>query len=152
MNINIETINFISVESTSPSSNHQVISNRSPDIYSNLFRRFFTSSSTDYGQTHESVLPEEIQISFSSIPTMSSSNVSSIPLTLQDLSQNTQLLLFNLEENTTEIICSICRNPVQHQDICRKVNRCLHIFHSSCIDSWLARQDTCPLCRCSIRQ
>lgn len=147
MNINIENINFISVESVS--SNHHVVPNRYSSLYSNVLRRFFTEETSP---DTTAVLPEEIQISFStSSPFVAMSNTSVVPLSLQDLSQNTQLLLYQ-SDNHSESLCSICRIPIQNQEICRKVNRCLHLFHSSCIDSWLIRQDTCPLCRCSIRQ
>ena len=44
--------------------------------------------------------------------------------------------------------CSIC-----HEEDCvvRHTLRCNHTFHSPCIEQWLRRHSTCPLCRCKIR-
>ena len=36
-------------------------------------------------------------------------------------------------------------------DIIRKINSCNHIFHMSCIDTWLESNTMCPICRCDLR-
>ena len=57
-------------------------------------------------------------------------------------------------------ICSICKNPLNEACItcqsnqesneakdCRKVvGICNHCFHTHCIDSWIKKQNKCPLC------
>ncbi|BAB02822.1 unnamed protein product [Arabidopsis thaliana] len=32
-------------------------------------------------------------------------------------------------------------------EVGRKLARCGHTFHMNCIDEWLLRQETCPICR-----
>lgn len=47
--------------------------------------------------------------------------------------------------------CCICREPFTEETVIRKLNRCSHKFHISCIDTWLQSNTTCPLCRGSVR-
>jgi hypothetical protein len=67
-------------------------------------------------------------------------------LQMQELNQYTEL--FVNEDTTTEAaICSICRNNFVENEICRKITNCNHYFHQTCVDSWLVRNQTCPMCR-----
>uniref|UniRef100_A0A7S1RMU8 RING-type domain-containing protein n=1 Tax=Alexandrium catenella TaxID=2925 RepID=A0A7S1RMU8_ALECA len=43
-------------------------------------------------------------------------------------------------------VCSICCDVFQDKDRLR-VLPCKHHFHAACIDRWLARNCTCPLCK-----
>ncbi|CAD8141408.1 unnamed protein product [Paramecium octaurelia] len=42
--------------------------------------------------------------------------------------------------------CQICLVEFQKQDLV-KLTYCLHLFHSTCIDEWRKRNQTCPFCR-----
>ena len=42
--------------------------------------------------------------------------------------------------------CRICIDDFSTVDLVRGL-RCLHIFHVSCIDSWLIKTAVCPICR-----
>jgi len=42
-------------------------------------------------------------------------------------------------------LCSICLNDYEEDDELRTLP-CKHLFHSKCIDRWLANHTTCPLC------
>ncbi|CAK81972.1 unnamed protein product (macronuclear) [Paramecium tetraurelia] len=42
--------------------------------------------------------------------------------------------------------CQICLVEFQKQDLV-KLTFCLHLFHSTCIDEWRRRNQTCPFCR-----
>lgn len=46
--------------------------------------------------------------------------------------------------------CSICLEEfgISHEFMC--INKCRHVFHRFCIDSWLEKNRTCPICRCSV--
>jgi len=46
--------------------------------------------------------------------------------------------------------CSICLTDVSPGECMRRLPRCGHTFHRSCIDLWLVRQADCPLCKRSI--
>ena len=48
--------------------------------------------------------------------------------------------------------CTICLQGYQEGDSlsCSRYEGCKHVFHSQCIESWLAMHDDCPLCRTSI--
>ncbi|KAJ4833467.1 hypothetical protein Tsubulata_042211 [Turnera subulata] len=43
--------------------------------------------------------------------------------------------------------CSICLGEYQEKEVLRIMPNCGHNFHLSCIDVWLRKQSTCPVCR-----
>lgn len=43
--------------------------------------------------------------------------------------------------------CSICLAEYQEKDVLRVMPTCLHKFHVTCIDEWLQKHSTCPICR-----
>ncbi|XP_028779896.1 putative RING-H2 finger protein ATL19 [Neltuma alba] len=43
--------------------------------------------------------------------------------------------------------CVICLEDFKVGELCQVFPRCNHVFHSSCIDCWLATKLTCPTCR-----
>lgn len=47
--------------------------------------------------------------------------------------------------------CSICLGEYQEKEILRIMPKCGHTFHLSCIDIWLRKQSTCPVCRLSLK-
>ncbi|XP_010934436.1 RING-H2 finger protein ATL39 [Elaeis guineensis] len=46
--------------------------------------------------------------------------------------------------------CTICLGEYQDREILRIMPACGHNFHRSCIDIWLQKQSTCPICRLSL--
>ncbi|ONK56704.1 uncharacterized protein A4U43_C10F11870 [Asparagus officinalis] len=43
--------------------------------------------------------------------------------------------------------CSICLADYEEKEILRVMPTCNHNFHVACIDVWLQKQSTCPICR-----
>jgi len=43
--------------------------------------------------------------------------------------------------------CSICLSCVHTGDSVRSLDKCGHTFHRACIDLWLLRRASCPLCK-----
>ncbi|OMO80633.1 Zinc finger, RING-type [Corchorus capsularis] len=52
-----------------------------------------------------------------------------------------------LTRSKEESSCSICLQELKDGELARNLPRCGHIFHIKCIDEWLNRQGTCPMCR-----
>jgi len=98
-------------------------------VFQNLMRR----------GNGESPEIEDVQIYFGYEPLPMSTG-----LQMHELNRYTQLFVY---EEDAENICSICRNNFACQDICRKIVECNHYFHQACVDSWLIRNHTCPMCR-----
>lgn len=48
--------------------------------------------------------------------------------------------------------CSICLGEYQEKEILRIMPKCGHSFHLSCIDIWLRKQSTCPVCRLPLQE
>ncbi|XP_072974656.1 RING-H2 finger protein ATL5-like isoform X2 [Typha angustifolia] len=46
--------------------------------------------------------------------------------------------------------CIICLGEYQERDLLRIMPKCGHNFHLSCIDIWLQKHSTCPICRLSL--
>lgn len=81
-------------------------------------------------------------------------------LTIEQLNANTTVETWNRDTDASEEevegeletdSCCICREPFTEETVIRKLNRCSHKFHISCIDTWLQSNTTCPLCRGSVR-
>jgi hypothetical protein len=48
------------------------------------------------------------------------------------------------------VTCSICTSEYESGDDIRRLNRCRHEFHETCIDTWLADHNNCPVCRTEV--
>lgn len=46
--------------------------------------------------------------------------------------------------------CAVCLNEFEHDDTLRLLPQCSHVFHTDCIDAWLASHTTCPVCRANL--
>ncbi|CAN8288252.1 unnamed protein product [Cochlearia groenlandica] len=54
------------------------------------------------------------------------------------------------ESNCGERYCPICLEEYEDDHEVRVLEKCEHVFHSFCIDSWLTRNRSCPSCRCVV--
>ncbi|KAI3753945.1 hypothetical protein L2E82_26010 [Cichorium intybus] len=52
------------------------------------------------------------------------------------------------EYNNTN--CAICLQDFENEEEGRKLPNCRHEFHLECIDEWLIRQGSCPICRTDV--
>ncbi|XP_073148145.1 RING-H2 finger protein ATL70-like [Henckelia pumila] len=52
-------------------------------------------------------------------------------------------------KDTTAACCSICLADYKNTDMLRILPECGHLFHLKCVDPWLRRHPTCPVCRTS---
>jgi len=43
--------------------------------------------------------------------------------------------------------CPICQDKIKIGEWYKRVPACQHSFHATCIDQWLSRRATCPVCR-----
>ncbi|XP_051218567.1 putative RING-H2 finger protein ATL71 [Lolium perenne] len=48
--------------------------------------------------------------------------------------------------------CSICLGEYNEKEILRIIPTCRHNFHLICLDVWLRKHTTCPMCRVSLKE
>ncbi|KAM0894561.1 hypothetical protein ACQ4PT_024394 [Festuca glaucescens] len=53
----------------------------------------------------------------------------------------------NSDQDTDRSCCSVCLQDFGLRQFVRTLPQCEHIFHVQCIDNWLQRNASCPLCR-----
>ncbi|KAF8406641.1 hypothetical protein HHK36_008731 [Tetracentron sinense] len=53
----------------------------------------------------------------------------------------------NVDTSGERVCCSVCLQDFQLGETVRSLPHCHHIFHLPCIDEWLFRHGSCPLCR-----
>jgi len=146
-------INIFSSDAADSSRLHRPQSRNSiPSLLQQVLRR------GDVGN-NPSVDLEDVQIFVETIPylnqqTQTLNQPAFQGLQIEELNQNTELIIYTPLESRTSgsaaEICGICRNNFQSMEICRKLLACQHFFHQRCVDSWLHRNNTCPMCRRSV--
>ncbi|KAJ8771065.1 hypothetical protein K2173_023390 [Erythroxylum novogranatense] len=53
----------------------------------------------------------------------------------------------NVDTSGDKVSCSVCLQDFQLGETVRSLPHCHHMFHLPCIDKWLLRHASCPLCR-----
>ncbi|KAM0935437.1 putative transcription factor C2H2 family [Dioscorea sansibarensis] len=54
---------------------------------------------------------------------------------------------FREVSGTCEAECAVCLAEFHGGDAVRMLSVCYHVFHRECIDEWLEKHTTCPVCR-----
>ncbi|XP_015060718.1 E3 ubiquitin-protein ligase ATL42-like [Solanum pennellii] len=47
--------------------------------------------------------------------------------------------------------CAVCLSKFEDVEVLRLLPKCKHAFHINCIDQWLEKHSSCPLCRHKVR-
>ncbi|KAI3882621.1 hypothetical protein MKX03_007565 [Papaver bracteatum] len=91
---------------------------------------------------HQRTTRTDNTMSFSGLEEEESGGVG---LSLSDL-QNLSSFEYEMVVEPTQH-CIVCLERFVKGESCRSLPRCNHVFHTSCVDSWLIQVPSCPLCR-----
>ena len=69
--------------------------------------------------------------------------------TKEVISHSTSLQQYKKSDDHENDSCIICITDFEENDGIRMLP-CCHIYHFACVDNWLSRKKTCPMCRSSI--
>lgn len=58
--------------------------------------------------------------------------------------------LFVVSESDNSKTCSICLEIYSETERVSVISKCGHCFHANCIQQWLGKNGTCPVCRTSL--
>jgi hypothetical protein len=69
----------------------------------------------------------------------------------EEISSNTEVTEYSADDfpDQEDAKCVVCLGEYEEGDQLRKL-QCNHVFHVECVDEWLKRHKTCPLCVRSI--
>lgn len=56
-------------------------------------------------------------------------------------------LYIKKDDELIESDCNICMDHFEYRQYKRTLPKCNHTFHKKCIDSWLKKNSSCPICR-----
>ncbi|CAN1755509.1 Putative RING-H2 finger protein ATL12 [Linum perenne] len=56
----------------------------------------------------------------------------------------------SLRGNRQGLECAVCISKFEDVEILRLLPKCKHAFHIDCIDQWLERHSSCPICRSKV--
>lgn len=59
---------------------------------------------------------------------------------------------YEKQETSESMQCTICLTAFEEGEQVKQLPRCFHLYHPTCIDQWLRRNYTCPICRDSARK
>lgn len=60
------------------------------------------------------------------------------------------ILFLPADLNAHRLKTSFLCQDFEFREVAQKLPCCHHLFHKPCIDKWLRRHDSCPLCRCIV--
>ncbi|KAL9685651.1 hypothetical protein QQ045_023102 [Rhodiola kirilowii] len=58
----------------------------------------------------------------------------------------------NESDEDDEVTCPICLEDLREGECAKRLRGCRHEYHSNCIDAWLVRRGSCPVCRQNIAE
>ncbi|KAJ0970808.1 hypothetical protein J5N97_018767 [Dioscorea zingiberensis] len=59
---------------------------------------------------------------------------------------------FRAVRGTCDAECAVCLAEFNGGDAVRMLSVCSHVFHRGCIDEWLEKHTTCPVCRSDLEE
>ncbi|XP_027083395.2 RING-H2 finger protein ATL29-like [Coffea arabica] len=81
------------------------------------------------------------------VPTHPQDNPGIDPKIIQSFPAFTYSIVKDYRKEKYGLECAICLVEFGDDDLLRLLTTCCHVFHQECIDLWLEKHKTCPVCR-----
>lgn len=66
-------------------------------------------------------------------------------ISITELNRHTTIETYD-SQNSLHDTCAVCRESFISGQPVRRIGRCGHVFHTTCMDRWLETHSTCPMC------
>ncbi|KAG2244005.1 hypothetical protein Bca4012_035050 [Brassica carinata] len=53
-------------------------------------------------------------------------------------------------DDVSAMECAVCLTLLEKKETARMLPNCKHVFHMTCVDTWLTTCSTCPICRTEV--
>ncbi len=105
------------------------------------------------GQTCHLCVPESIQHITIDLASAIEEALSAVEPTPPSIENNVSVIPKYKAAHVLEDECAICFEKIKKNQYFRALpcsETASHIYHAACIDSWLSKNDTCPVCRAKV--
>ncbi|XP_048130708.1 NEP1-interacting protein 1-like [Rhodamnia argentea] len=129
-------------------------------LFSNILRSTNSTTELDAGKLVQQLLDSLTLSRLEQTPAHAYNMVSEIAMDGDSVSRNSSYRIHKIiitEDHLMDSLgkrnsCSICLQDFECRDAARRLPDCRHLFHLRCIDKWISRQRSCPLCRSPVVQ
>lgn len=108
----------------------------------------------DFPNKSNTTTPTDLQFDLDEVLTLTSNNYCSIDeidptvnVTASTTLHNKEVILLGGDDHHHSEGCMVCMERMQPGDQGIQLKPCGHIYHTTCITTWLSFGNSCPLCR-----
>ncbi|XP_050215894.1 E3 ubiquitin-protein ligase ATL42-like [Mercurialis annua] len=104
-----------------------------------IYAKFCHRGSTVHGDS-QNINPDQLVRSGSTYSGIDKTVIESLPF----------FKFSSLKGSKKGLECAVCLSKFEDIEVLRLLPKCKHAFHIDCVDQWLEKHSSCPLCRCKV--
>ncbi|XP_048130706.1 NEP1-interacting protein 1-like [Rhodamnia argentea] len=123
-------------------------------LFGNILRLSDSTTELDAGKLVQQLLDSLTLSRLEQTPAHANNMVSEIAIDQDNVTRNSsnrfrKIIITEdhlMDSSGNRNSCSICLRDFECRDVARRLRDCRHLFHLHCIDKWISKQRSCPLC------